>query len=41
MSIKHAEFEGVRVTPSVYTTLEELHRFCSAVEWAIEHGLPV
>lgn len=40
VAIKHAEFEGVRVTPSVYTTLEELDRFCAAVEWAIEHGLP-
>lgn len=38
--IKHAEFEGMRVTPSVYTTLEELDRFCAAMEWAIERGLP-
>ena len=38
--IKHAEFQGIRVTPSVYTTLEELDRFCSAVEFAMEHGIP-
>jgi isopenicillin-N epimerase len=40
VGIRHAEFEGIRVTPSVYTTLEELDRFCSAVEHAIKHGLP-
>jgi selenocysteine lyase/cysteine desulfurase len=39
-NIKHPEFEGIRVTPSVYTTLEELDRFCSTVEWAMEKGLP-
>ncbi len=38
--IKHAQFEGIRVSPSVYTTLEELDRFASAVEWAARHGLP-
>ena len=38
--IKHPEFEGIRVSPSVYTTLEELDRFCEAVETVIEHGLP-
>ncbi|MEK6703055.1 MAG: aminotransferase class V-fold PLP-dependent enzyme [Planctomycetota bacterium] len=39
--IKHAEFEGLRVTPSVYTTLAELDRFCDAMEFAIDKGLPV
>lgn len=39
--IKHDEFEGVRVTPSVYTTVEEIERFCEAVEDVIEKGLPV
>ncbi len=38
--INHAEFQGIRVTPSVYTTLEELDRFCSAIEHAIKNGLP-
>lgn len=38
--IRHAEFEGLRVTPSVYTTLEELERFCEVVERVIRHGLP-
>ena len=30
--IVHAEYEGVRVTPNVYTTLEELDTFASAME---------
>ena len=38
--IKHDEFEGVRVTPSVYTTREEIERFCEAVEEALAKGLP-
>jgi selenocysteine lyase/cysteine desulfurase len=40
VGIKHAEFEGLRITPSVYTTPEELDRFCSAIEFAMKHGLP-
>jgi selenocysteine lyase/cysteine desulfurase len=38
--IKHAEFEGLRITPNVYTTLEELDRFCDAMEAVVWHGLP-
>lgn len=38
--IKHDEFEGIRVSPSVYTTLEELDRFCEAVEGVADRGLP-
>lgn len=38
--INHDEFNGLRITPSVYTTLEELDRFCDAVEWAMNNGLP-
>lgn len=38
--IKHDEFEGIRVTPSVYTTLEEIDRFCDAIEHVIKNGLP-
>jgi selenocysteine lyase/cysteine desulfurase len=34
------ECEGLRITPSVYTTLEELERFCAAVERVIRDGLP-
>ena len=39
-AIKHDEFEGIRVSPSVYTTHEELDRFCDAVEHVIRNGLP-
>ncbi len=38
-TVKHEEFEGVRVSPSVYTTLPELDRFCDAVEKAIRTGI--
>jgi len=38
--IKHAEFEGLRVTANVYTTLEELDRFVEAMEHVVQHGLP-
>jgi len=31
----HPEYEGIRATPSVFTTLEELDRFCDAVESGI------
>jgi isopenicillin-N epimerase len=34
------ECEGLRVTPSVYTTLEDLDRFCDAVEVVLREGLP-
>lgn len=39
VAIQHPEFEGIRVTPNVYTTLEELDRFCEAVETAIARGI--
>ena len=38
--IGHEECNGLRISPSVYTTLEELDRFSEAMEWAIKHGLP-
>jgi selenocysteine lyase/cysteine desulfurase len=38
--IQHPEFEGVRVTPSVYTTLEEIDHFGDAMERVIAAGLP-
>jgi len=37
--IKHPEFQGIRVTPNVYTTLEELDRFCGAMEAVVKNGL--
>lgn len=39
--IKHKEFEGIRVTPNVYTTLEEVDRFSDAMEDIIRNGLPM
>jgi isopenicillin-N epimerase len=36
--IKHSEFEGIRVTPNVYTTLEEIDRFCDSIEAVIRRG---
>jgi len=38
--INHAQFKGIRVTPNVYTTLEEIDRFCEAMEEVIKKGLP-
>jgi selenocysteine lyase/cysteine desulfurase len=38
--IGHEECPGLRVSPSVYTTLEELDRFGDAVEHAMAHGIP-
>ena len=37
--IVHAEFEGVRVTPNVYTTLEELDTFAAAMEEIAAKGV--
>jgi selenocysteine lyase/cysteine desulfurase len=38
--IQHAEFEGLRVTPCVYTTLEEVDLFAEEMEKVIARGLP-
>jgi selenocysteine lyase/cysteine desulfurase len=35
----HAEFQGLRVTPNVYTTLDELDRFVDKVTLAITKGI--
>lgn len=40
VGIHHEDFQGIRVSPSVYTSLEELDRFCSVIEGALEKGLP-
>jgi len=36
--IVHAEYEGVRVTPNVYTTLEEVDTFATAMEEIVKNG---
>jgi isopenicillin-N epimerase len=38
--IVHAEYQGMRVTPNVYTTLEEIDTFADALEKVAENGLP-
>ncbi len=38
--IMHKEFQGLRVTANVFTTLEELDRFTDAMEDVIRNGLP-
>jgi len=40
VAIDHPEFNGLRITPSVHNTLEELERFCEAIEAVIAKGLP-
>lgn len=37
--IIHAEFKGIRVTPNVYTSLEEIDRFAELVLTAIHKGM--
>jgi selenocysteine lyase/cysteine desulfurase len=37
--ITHAEFTGIRVTPNVYTTLDEIDRFSELVLTAIKKGI--
>jgi len=38
--ITHEEFRGLRISPSVYTTLEELDRFVEAMEVVLREGVP-
>jgi selenocysteine lyase/cysteine desulfurase len=37
--IVHKEFQGLRITPNVYTTLQEIDIFCEAMEEIIRKGL--
>ena len=36
---KHAQFEGIRVTPNVYTTLDEVNVFVNAMKQALARGI--
>jgi selenocysteine lyase/cysteine desulfurase len=38
--IVHEEFQGIRITPNVYTTLGELDRFSELMESIARKGLP-
>lgn len=40
VAINHPEFTGLRISPSVFTTLEEIDRFCTAMEQAVRDGIP-
>jgi selenocysteine lyase/cysteine desulfurase len=40
VAINHEEFTGLRISPSVYTTLEELDRFVDAMDHVARNGLP-
>jgi selenocysteine lyase/cysteine desulfurase len=40
VAINHDEFQGIRVSPSVYTRPEELDRFVDAMTHVVEKGLP-
>jgi selenocysteine lyase/cysteine desulfurase len=40
VSINHAEFRGLRISPSVYTTLPELDRFIDIMSDVARNGLP-
>jgi isopenicillin-N epimerase len=37
--IVHEEFQGIRVTPNVYTTLSEIEEFCVAMEKVVQKGI--
>jgi len=38
VSINHAEFQGLRISPSVYTTLPELDRFVDVMSDVAKRG---
>lgn len=38
--IVHEEFQGLRITPNLYTTLKELDRFCGVMANIARKGLP-
>ena len=38
--IGHPSVQGVRISPSVYTTLDEIDRFVAAMEHVVRNGLP-
>jgi selenocysteine lyase/cysteine desulfurase len=40
VAIVHAEFQGIRITPNLYTTLSELDRFCEVMTGIAKSGLP-
>jgi selenocysteine lyase/cysteine desulfurase len=39
-AIVHDEFKGIRITPNLYTTTDELDRFCEVIEAVARKGFP-
>ena len=39
-AIVHAEYQGIRITPNIYTTLDEIDTFTTAIEGLLRSGLP-
>ena len=37
--IKHAEFQGLRITPNLYTTLGEIDAFVGAIDDVLKNGI--
>ncbi len=37
--IKHAEFQGLRITPNLYTTLSEVDTFVAAIDDVLKNGI--
>lgn len=40
VAINYAKVHGIRVSPSVYTTIQEVDQFCEIVEDVLANGLP-
>jgi selenocysteine lyase/cysteine desulfurase len=40
VAIEHEEYRGLRITPNLYTTLDELDYFCEVFEHVAKNGLP-
>ncbi len=40
VAIMHEEFQGLRITPNLYTTMAELDYFCEVYEHVARNGLP-
>jgi isopenicillin-N epimerase len=39
-AIVHDEFNGIRISPNLYTTLQELDRFCEVMQSVMDSGIP-
>src|SRR5262249_43699335 len=38
VAIRHAEYQGLRITPNIYTTLQEIDTFGDAIEDLLKNG---